>query len=157
MSRIEYDECLAVYRMPLDRATVPLMLPVRSCGHYRVNAQWRQDPKVGHFMELFWMTAGCCEFTFEGVPVPVKPDEVCFFFPNDRLLECALQDGTEFYWMCIDGDYVPDLIGAYRLQRLPFYAGKCPSAKFDRLCDCVERLDGPGQTHIQPGRRWSSG
>ena len=145
MSRIECDGLLAVYRMSLDRTPVPMLLPVRSSGHYRVDAGWRQDPKVGHSLELFWMVSGACEFTFDGVPVPVKADEVCFFFPNDRHLECALQDGTEFYWMCIDGDYVPDLIGAYRLKRLPFYAGHCPTDEFDRLCDCVDGVDVPSQ------------
>lgn len=119
----------------------PMLMPVRSSGHYVVGNNWRQAPKIGTFLELFWITAGCCEFTFKGVPVPVQSKEVCFFFPGDEHLQHALQDNTDFWWMCIDGDYVSDIIDAYKLKRLPTYAGECPMELFSQLYECLECID----------------
>ena len=140
MTQKSTNELHPTYRLKTI-AVAPLLMPVRSCGHYKVNAQWFQLPKTGTFLELFWFTSGCCQFTFDGVPVYVKKDEVCFFLPGDRHRQQSRQDNTEFYWFTIDGEYVSDIIAAYRLKRLPKYAGDCPRGKFDRLRECLENVE----------------
>jgi len=117
-------------RMALQPA---VMFPVRSTGMYEVDSHWCQIPQIGNFLELFWMVSGACEFVIDGVKYVLHPHEVCFYFPGDEHLERAVANHTRFYWLCIAGDHIPELISSFNIRRQPFFAGQCPIYLFAGL------------------------
>lgn len=93
---------------------------------YEVDSRWCQIPQTGNFLELFWMVSGAREFVIDGVEYVLHPHEVCFYFPGDEHLERAVANHTRFYWLCIAGGHIAELISSFNIQRQPFFAGQGP-------------------------------
>ncbi len=142
-----YEIAESTYRV-YRRPTVPLLVSARSTGHYRVFKTWRQIPKKGNFIELFWGISGECLFGVDGQQQAMRKDDVFFYLPGDDHLQQSVCDGTEFYWMTLDGDYCCEIIRAYQIPREAVRAGRCPVQLFARLFTEIQ--------DIRPGAQYQA-
>ena len=133
-----------VYR-PYKEATVPVMLPARSVGHYRVNLAWRQTPLNKPFVQLFWGIEGEGRFIQDGEDRRLGPDQVCFYFPGDVHDHTAMTPSWEYRWMTFDGTHSAEVIRLMALRREPFDAGKCPHELFLTLAQEMRDFSPAGQ------------
>ena len=135
----------ALYRPTLN-GSIPAPLRARSAGHYRVNRLWREEPKRKMFLELFWGVSGEGDFVAEnGSEWTLHPGEVAFYFPGDTHRISARSAQWEYYWLTCDGEHLDEVIAAFRLERRPVAAGRCPHELFARLGRELRDLTAAGE------------
>lgn len=126
----------ALYRAHASTIDAPFL--VRSTGRYRFDAGWRdgcwQERKP--ILELFWCTSGQVCFHPDEPPSSgwlLQKGEACFLLPGDRHDVGSATDGTEWWWMTLDGVWLPHIIDSLSITRAPQPCGNCPVELFQRL------------------------
>ena len=135
----------ALYRPTLN-GSIPAPLRARSAGHYQVNGSWQEEPKRKIFLELFWGVSGEGDFVADnGETWTLHPGEVAFYFPGDTHRISARTPRWEYYWLTCDGEHLDEVISAFRLERRPAAAGRCPQELFARLGRELRDLTAAGE------------
>ena len=116
------------------KSTAPLMLHVRSCGHYWIpESSWHDRVLTKNFLQLFWGIRGIASLKYQNEEILLKPETVCFYLPGD-LHEVSLKAGPlEYCWLTVDGDNLNDLIKHFNISRNVHKAGPCPVELFESL------------------------
>lgn len=130
---------------PSRKASIQVPLPVRSAGHYEVDAGFAETPMCKNFIEMFWCVRGRGVLAFDDVEYSLDAEHCCFYFPGD----ChRIRSGAavwEYYWLTLDPEDPEGLIAAMALRRQPFYAGRCPENRFIKLLSELRDFSPSGQ------------
>lgn len=116
------------------KSSAPLMLHVRSCGHYWIpEPSWQDGVQTKNFLQLFWGIRGVASLKHKNKEILLKPNTVAFYLPGD-LHEVSLKSGPlEYCWLTIDGNNVNDLIKTFKITRNIRKTGPCPVDLFESL------------------------
>lgn len=130
----EKDFPMRVYAYRLSPSpTVPLLAGARSAGSYKLGANWRQPPKRGEFLELFWCMEGTFRFPLpDGQETLLHPDQSLFLLPGDWHRQTVQSGPARCCWLTLDGE-VESLISACRIDRRARSSGPCPEHLFLKL------------------------
>ena len=125
----------AFYRSHASTISVPFQ--VRSTGRYCYDEGWHEPRAIRKpILNFYWCTSGVVHFHPEVPSVSdwhLRRDEVCFLLPGDRHNVSTVADGTDWWWMGLDGEWLPYLIESLAITRAPRPCGRCPVALFQRL------------------------
>jgi len=121
------------YAIPKSRTAIF----VRSCGHYRCAAPFRDKVKRKQFLELFWIIRGVCTFVADGRVIAVGPNWTFFYLPGDTHRVEVRSGGAEYAWLTVFGAKLPALIDFLGITRGEHYSGNCPVKSFAALESCL--------------------
>ncbi len=121
-----------IYR-PTRTGSIQSPFWARSCGHYVVWNTWSDAEIRKDFFELFWGVDGIGTFESGRKMFELHPGEVFCYFPGDVHRIRASSPRWEYYWMTCDGPHIRSMLRFFGLGRMPFPAGECPVALFERL------------------------
>ena len=106
---------------------------VRSCGHFIVNKNFRDNPMRKNFLELFWGVRGTAAIGFHGKKFRLQPRTVFFYLPGDFHDITACTAPLEYYWVTFDGNTLNDLIRHFQIREKIIQTDICPINLFRQL------------------------
>eukprot|EP00831_Metopus_contortus_P040591 TRINITY_DN3180_c0_g1_i1.p1 TRINITY_DN3180_c0_g1~~TRINITY_DN3180_c0_g1_i1.p1 ORF type:complete len:413 (-),score=33.46 TRINITY_DN3180_c0_g1_i1:239-1477(-) len=130
---------------PSRKASIQVPLPVRSAGHYEVDAGFAEAPMRKNFIEMFWCVKGRGVLVFDDVEYSLDAEHCCFYFPGDFHRIRSASAIWEYYWFTLDPEDPEGLIAAMALRRQPFYVGRCPENRFIKLLSELRDFSPSGQ------------
>lgn len=118
---------------PDFRNLPPFALPfyVRSVGHYRLEADYREDYGGGdRFVQLFWGIAGSGTIRLSGKQIPLNAGDVVWKRARQTHGYRSQSSGWELRWFTFDGPLADAFIRQYGYQPRLEKAGVCPVEHF---------------------------
>ena len=125
--------------------TTNASLFVRSCGHFKVNKDHREKPRVINFCNVFWCIEGTGFFTFDENYCKISPGEVWFIPSGYKQDFYPGKEGFHYYWLTLEGEALPTLNDILKLSPGKKYCGKAPHELFQQILD--------GLFHLTPERQ----
>ena len=121
---------------PESRET-PFPLPVyaRSIGYKNMEKGYRERATELHspFFEMIWCTHGIGEVILFQEAFQLFPNDVFFYYPNERHSFHALSEQWEVRWIAFDGPAATVFFEGYGYSRKMHAAGPCPLDLFEEI------------------------
>ncbi len=129
---------------PISQPDIPLPIGLRSVGHGRVGAGWRDELLRKNFVQLFWGIEGVAKFGVAGASQVLPAKSVFFYLPGD-LHDIRAETAWEYRWMTLDGNLCVETLAALGLGRQATVAGECPEELFVKLTGRMYDVSPAGQ------------
>lgn len=123
---------------------LPLLLNVRSAGHYHFGAGQREIREPGNFLQVFWSVAGHGSIRADRRRIAIRAGSVFLYHAGETHELTAGDGGWEFRWFTLDGENFANVAKLFRLPR-ERTAGACPTALFDELDACLRDPTAAGE------------
>lgn len=117
---------------PHRRGMPGLLWAVRSCGHYRVGADYTESGRRPDFWEIFWSLAGRGLFRIKGRDREIGPGEWVWLKPGEEHRFRTVGGAWQYRWMTLDGRGTERLLKRMGFGRQGGPAA-CPEADFQAL------------------------
>lgn len=112
-------------------------LPVylRSIGRKRLENGYREEAPELHspFFEMIWCVRGVGEVFLYKEAFPMFPNDIFFYYPNERHVLHSLSESWEMYWVAFDGPSAVSFFDGYGYPRKMHSAEPCPIELFDEI------------------------
>ena len=121
---------------PESRETpFPLPVYVRSIGYKNMEKGYRERATELHspFFEMIWCTHGIGEVILFQEAFQLFPNDVFFYYPNERHSFHALSEQWEVRWIAFDGPAATVFFEGYGYSRKMHAAGPCPLDLFEEI------------------------
>jgi AraC-like DNA-binding protein len=115
------------------------MIPLgaRSVGHYRVAADYRENPMVKHFVQVFWSIAGTGALVINGREKLLRPGWIALYFPGMEHNVHGYKGTWEYRWWTMDGALAASITAGLGLTADIYKAGPAPLNAFKELENAI--------------------
>lgn len=114
---------------------------VRSCGHYVAKNSFHENRLQKFFLELFWGVTGTGIFRFGNEEIELRPNTVFFYLPGDTHEIEVAKYPFEYYWLCLDGENVQNIINQFGIERRLYEVDAAPALEFELLRQQILQTD----------------
>lgn len=138
---------VALWR-PSLAPSVDVPLGARSVGHYVVDREYREEPMVKHFVQIFWGVKGVGVLVIDGVERRLLPGTIALYFPQMEHRIYSEDELWEYRWWTMDGPLAASITAAFGLAKADIYqAGAAPVSLFRKLEEAIRDMTPRGERH----------